>query len=232
MTRVVLAMLAPVVLARAGNPDALIPAPRAPKDFKLTANPSSGQWKNVPAVKAVVDPFGKAAGPGDAFTFRVQWTEKYLYFLFECPYDKLTLKPGPDAKGETNKLWEWDVTEVFIGADFENIHRYLELQVSPRGEWVDLDIDRKNPLPEGGWKWNSGMTVKARIDGKTKIWYGEMKIPMASLDKRPPAPGNEFRINVYRLTGGSEARTSTMWAPVQSRSHHTPEMFGRMVLTR
>ncbi|MEZ5352144.1 MAG: carbohydrate-binding family 9-like protein [Bryobacteraceae bacterium] len=226
-------MLAAAGMAMAAdNAGMLIPAPQAKKDFALTADPSSAAWRNVPVVKAAVDPFGKPATAGNAFDFRVQWTPANLYFLFECPYETLTLKPQPDTRNETNKLWEWDVTEIFIGADFDNIHRYLELQVSPQGEWVDLDIDRKKPLPEGGWKWNSGMTVRARIDQKKRVWYGEMKIPLASIDKRTPAAGNEFRINVYRLTGGPGARTSTMWAPVGNRSHHTPEMFGRMVLTR
>jgi hypothetical protein len=211
---------------------AVMPAPRASRDFGLSADPNARQWKNVPVVRGAVDPFGKAAARGNAFDFRVQWTQENLYFLFECPYDKLTLKPDPDTRNETNKLWEWDVTEVFIGADFGNIERYKEVQVSPQGEWVDLDIDRKSPLPEGGWKWNSGMTVRARVDEKKKIWYGEMKIPMKALDDKPAAAGKEFRINVYRLTGGAGARVSTMWTPVGKRSHHTPEKFGRLVLTR
>ena len=76
------------------------------------------------------------------------------------------------------------------------------------------------------------MTVKARIDQAKKIWYGEMKIPMSSLDPRPAKAGNEMRINIYRLTGAAPARTSTMWVPTHARSHHTPEMFGRFLLAK
>jgi hypothetical protein len=54
-------------------------------------------------------------------------------------YEELYLHPNPSATTETNKLWEWDVAEVFIGSDFKNIRQYKELQVSPQGEWVDLD---------------------------------------------------------------------------------------------
>ncbi len=53
---------------------------------------------------------------------------------------------------------------VFIGSDFKNIRRYKELEVPPQGEWVDFDIDLDRQHPEGGWVWNSGCHVAARID--------------------------------------------------------------------
>jgi len=131
-----------------------------------------------------------------------------------------------------------DVAEVFIGTDFENIDRYRELQVSPQGEWVDLDIDRKSPKPEGGWLWNSGFEVRARIDREKKIWYGEMKIPINALyaeaARIPQAkPGIEMRINCFRIQGGpGDARLYVAWQPSNKPSYHTPEAFGRLVLTR
>ena len=80
--------------------------------------------------------------PGHRTEIRSRWADKNLYLLFVCPYEELYAKPDPSYTAETNKLWEWDVAEVFIGSDFQNIKRYTEFQVSPRGEWVDLDIDR------------------------------------------------------------------------------------------
>jgi len=213
------------------DPAARMECRRARADFDVSADPASPHWKRAKAVQASVDPFGKPAG-ANAFTFRTLWTPENLYFLFECPYDSLNLKKDPSTSTETNRLWEWDVTEVFIGWDPDNIGQYKELQVSPQGEWVDLDIDRSHPKPEGGWKWNSGMTVKARIDSRAKVWYGEMKIPFRALDPRPPQAGHELRINVYRLAGAPPSRQSIMWTPTQARSHHTPAQFGRMVLTR
>jgi hypothetical protein len=219
------------VLLAAEPSAATLTVPRAKADFKLTANPSASQWKRVPATRAAVDPFGKPpAAPGNAFEFRTLYTADNLYFLFTCPYESLTLKPNPSTAEETNKLWEWDVTEIFVGSDFDNIKHYQEFQVSPQAEWVDLDIDRLKPLPEGGWRWNSGMKVAARVDKKKKIWYGEMMIPLRSIDKREAKPGQEMRVNIYRLTGAAPARVSTMWTPTGNRSHHTPEAFGRLVL--
>ena len=223
-------LIACAAVALAAEPPATLVAPRARADFELTADPAAPHWKKVKPTRADIDPFGKPAGPS-SFEYRILWTDRNLYFLFTCPYDALNLKPSPSASVETNKLWEWDVTEVFIGADLSNIQRYREFQVSPQSEWVDLDIDRKNPNPEG-WKWDSGMKVKGRIDEAKKIWYGEMMIPIRSIDDRPAKRGNQMRMNIYRLSGKTPNRRSTMWLPTNARSHHTPEAFGLLKLGR
>jgi hypothetical protein len=45
----------------------------------------------------------------------------------------LYLKPNPVVARETNELWKWDVAEVFVGSDFQNIRRYKEFEVSAAG---------------------------------------------------------------------------------------------------
>src|SRR5437868_11522296 len=169
-------------------------------DFDLTADPNAKPWKGVHGVFADRGPRGEAV-PGHRTEIRSRWTDGNLYFLFICPYEKLHLKPDPVTSAETNHLWDWDVAEVFIGSDFQHIRRYKEFEVSPQGEWVDLDIDKDFMQPDGGIKWNSGFTNKVRIDSATKIWYAEMKIPFAKIDKRKPAAGVEYRINLYRCQG-------------------------------
>jgi hypothetical protein len=137
-------------------------------------------------------------------------------------YEELYLHPNPSATTETNKLWEWDVAEVFIGSDFKNIRQYKELQVSPQGEWVDLDIDRDHPKPEA-WKRNSGYQVKAPVDPDQKIWYVAMKIPLSAIDRRAAA-GNELRMNFYRIQSPPKAggplntRTLLSWQPTYSQT--------------
>lgn len=203
----------------------------SPQDFELTADPDSPAWKGIPGVFAERGPRGEPA-PGHRTEIRSRWTQRFLYFLFICPYEQLYLKPNPTTTEETNKLWEWDVAEVFVGADFNNIRQYKEFQVSPQGEWVDLDIDRDNPKPEGGWRWNSGFQVKARIDEARKIWYGEMKIPIAAIDQRKPEPGLEMRINLYRIQGPPPKRVFLAWQPTGAPSYHVPEAFGRLRLEK
>src|SRR5579864_6395869 len=101
---------------------AVITSHRAKSDFDLTADPNSKAWKGVRGVFADKGPQGQAA-PGHRTEIRSRWTDGNLYFLFICPYEKLHLKPDPVTDAETNKLWDWDVAEVFIGSDFQHISR-------------------------------------------------------------------------------------------------------------
>jgi hypothetical protein len=210
---------------------AVIVSRYAAAGFPLTANPQAPQWKGVAGVLAENGPRGEAV-PGYRTEIRSRWTPRDIYFLFTCPYEQLHLKPHPSQTTETNHLWNWDVAEVFVGSDFKTITRYKEFEVSPQGEWVDLDIDRVHPLPEGGWLWNSGWACKARIDAHRKIWYAEMRIPLHSIDPRPPAAGHEMRINFYRCQGPEPGRKYIAWQPTGEASFHVPQAFGLLRLAR
>jgi hypothetical protein len=199
----------------------------AEKNVPLTADPSTSFWKAAKPVTATKNNLGLET-IGKPTEIRARWTQDSLYVLFICPYTDLYLLPNPNAVEETNKLWEHDVAEIFVGADFEKIHQYREYQVSPQGEWVDLNIDTKQPLPEGGWKWNSGMKVKARIDEQAKIWYGEFQIPLASITDKPVAAGTKMRGDFFRFEGGPPKRKSASWIPTGRPSNHTPEAFGTL----
>jgi Carbohydrate family 9 binding domain-like len=217
--------IAMIDLEPAGN---TIGSTRAPRDFDLTADPNSPNWVDAPRVLATRDYFGQPIA-GAATEIRSRWTDRNLYLLYICPYDELNLKPDPDPTKETLQLWNWDVAEAFIGSDFAHIGRYKELQVSPQSEWVDLDIDRENQKGQAGMKWNSGYTVKGRIDAQAKVWYGEMRIPFEAIDSRPPQPGRELRIGLYRIAG-REPKKHYAWQPTGQSSFHVPQAFGTLVL--
>jgi hypothetical protein len=127
-------------------------------------------------------------------------------------------------------LWNWDVAEAFIGSDFEHIRRYKEFEISPRAEWVDLDINLDSPHHEDGWTWNSGMQPAARIDEAKKIWYGFMRIPYSAIDSRPAAAGNTLRVNFFLSEGPRTNHKSIVWQPMHARSFHVPEAFGTLKL--
>jgi hypothetical protein len=125
-------------------------------------------------------------------------------------------------------LWQWDVAEAFIRPEGDNIRRYKEFEVSPQGEWADLDVDLDSPNHEDGWVWTSGIQVVSRIDDKSCIWYGSMRIPFTSIDPRPVAPGSLLRANFFRWHGLE--RTSVAWIPTMKPTFHVPEVFGTLVL--
>jgi hypothetical protein len=199
-------------------------------EIPLAPDPDAPQWRNVPGVFAENGPLGEPV-PGHRTEIRSRWTDKHIYFLFICPYERLHLKSNPVQKQETNQLWDWDVAEVFVGWDAKDIYRYKEFEISPQGEWVDLDID-KTPgrRMKADWTWNAGLENTGRIDADKKVWYGLMKIPLASIDPRPPRNGVEMRVNLYRCQGANPNRKYIAWQPTKSRSFHMPESFGTLRL--
>jgi Carbohydrate family 9 binding domain-like len=203
----------------------------ADSDPNLDTNPASAFWRGARPVYMDADTRGKL-DPKYRTEIRSRWTKNNLYLLFICPYVELYLKPDPVTSAKTNELWNWDVAEAFIGSDFEHIRRYKEFEISPRGEWVDLDINLEHPLPEGGWKWNSGFAVSARIDEAAHVWYGAMKIPYSAIDTRTAAPGNRLRINLFRSQGPPNARREIAWSAPMSDSFHVPERFGILELVK
>ncbi len=211
--------------------DPIIKSTWAASDPRLDTNPASSFWSGSEAVYVESDTWGKAQ-PKYRTEIRSRWTKQNLYILFICPYEELNLKPNPSTSAETNELWNWDVAEAFIGADFQNIRRYKEFELSPQGEWVDLDIDLSQPHHEDGWKWNSGLEVSARIDKAAHVWYGAMRIPYGAIDTRPAAAGNTLRINLFRCQGPSSTRKYLAWKAPMSDSFHVPEKFGILKLVQ
>jgi len=203
----------------------------ASKDVTLSTDPRTAFWRGAAPVIADRDTQGQIVA-NHRTEIRSRWTDDNLYLLFVCPYEELNLKPHPNTKDETYELWNWDVAEVFLGSNFENIRRYKEFEVSPQGEWIDLDVDLSLPHHEVGWTWNSGFSVSARIDRKSKIWYGAMRIPFASLMSQPPREGTMFRANLFRSQGPPDHRREIAWMPPLSSTFHTPERFGRLELTK
>jgi hypothetical protein len=202
----------------------------AEKETRPETNPDSRFWRGVPGVVAHENQTGDLV-PGSGMEVRSRWTHNYLYFLFISTFQTLNLNRDPRTDVETNKLWQWDVAEAFIGSDFNNIRRYKEFEVSPQGEWVDLDINLNAPHHEDGWVWNSGFNVAARINRKTHTWYGFMRIPYSAIDSRPAAVNNSLRANFFLSEGAGQNHVGLAWEPTHRQTFHVPEAFGTILLS-
>lgn len=201
---------------------------RAPHDIALSLDPKLVFWRDASPIFFEGDKYGRPVTRLRT-EVRSRWTDSSLYLLFVCPYQDLNLKPSPQTKADTNYLWNWDVAEIFIGSDFQQIRRYKEFEVSPQGEWIDLDINLDQP-GDHNWKWNSGFETGARIDHENKIWYGAMRIPFAAIDPQPPQVGSKFRTNFFRSQG--ESQQPLAWQAPMAESFHVPERFGILELTK
>jgi hypothetical protein len=220
------------------KPEATFPSVySATEEEPLTADPNAPFWKDIKGVWIEKRIDSGEAAPKLKTDVRSRWTNKNLYFLFVCPYEQANLRPNPQTEKDTSTLWEHDVFELYIGSNFDDITKYHELQVSPQGEHLDGKIDATVPRVGVGneWEWESGWKTKARHDTANKVWYGEIQLPIASIDQRPPKAGNEFRINVYRLQGPNPptrppTRDFVAWLPTGEYHPHRPLKFGRLKL--
>lgn len=228
--RTILFCLACATIAKTDGPGVLLSS-RADSDFALSADPGAEQWQNIRGVIAAFSPFGKPL-PEAQTEIRSRWTEKYLYFLFISKYQELYLNSKPVLTQETWELWNHDVAEAFIGPDLKNTQVYKEFEVSPQGEYIDLDINRSRSGHEGDAHWDSGWHVKARINERQKLWFCEMQIPWKSIFSHPPGLNDELRLNLYRIEGGPVERKYVVWQLTNSASFHTPSSFGRLRLVR
>ncbi len=207
----------------------VVEAVHAKNDIPLADDPTASFWSAARPAYLEKDTQGKLV-PSFRTEVRTRWTKDNLYFLFTCPYDELYLKPQPNTKQETYELWNWDVAEVFISSNFDDIKRYQEFEVSPQGEWIDLDINLNKPHHEEGWTWNSGFEMKAHVDEANHRWFAAMKIPLSAIDKRPAKKRNTFRMNLFLSEGPASNHHEVTWQPPMGHTFHIPERFGLLKL--
>lgn len=196
-------------------------------DVAPDINPDSAFWKDAPRLVMTNDAYGRLV-PGHRTEICSRWTEDNLYFLFLSPYEELHLKPEPNVTAKTNRLWNWDVAEAFIGSIGDPMHRYKEFELSPQGEWLDLDVNLEKPDKINDPSWSSGFEVAAQIEPAKTIWYGYMRIPYTVIESGKAAAGNILRINFFRSQGPNHVEMA--WQPPLQKSFHAPEQFGLLQL--
>jgi alpha-galactosidase len=187
--------------------------------------PAEPVWGNTRAIQFDHDWQGKHADPRRETEVRLLWTREALYLRFLVHYWSITVFPDAEPNGRRNQLWDRDVVEVFLQPAVADSRRYREIEVSPNGFWIDLDI-----APGEKRDLKSGLKRRVRIDEKNKTWRAELALPMKSLTARFE-PSAAWRVNFYRVEGASEPRFYSAWRPTETPApnFHVPEAFGKLV---
>jgi cellulose/xylan binding protein with CBM9 domain len=201
----------------------------------LTSDPGDKIWKNASMQSMSKDCSRNINYPHIKTAIRAFWTDHDLYLLFQCPYTVLNLFLPPDNSKEHVGLWDRDVVEMFLGADWTNIRHYREFEIAPTGDWIDLAIDLDHNSYDHSWR--SGWEAKARIDKAGNTWYAAARIPLAAVATGQVQDGTKWRMNLYRIEGlGADPQRHFMcWQPtcVQNRDpNHVPEHFGTLVFAK
>jgi hypothetical protein len=174
-------------------------------DFKVTGEGTSEQWKNADWISLAVQD-----KPVSSYQTKVKtlYSEKGIYFLFNCEDKKLTSA----MKGDNLNLWEEDVVEVFLWTD-ENFPVYFEYELSPFNYELPIMVPNNKGnflgwLPwhyEGERKTQHATSVsggKLESGGAITGWIAEFFIPyklLVPLSNVPPKSGTRWRANMYRI---------------------------------
>jgi hypothetical protein len=170
---------------------------------------------------------GAAAPPSRHAEAHIVWSAEALTLRFECQQTEPPIvSPLPQLQQKTIGLWERDVCEFFVAPDPAQPQRYLEFEVAPTGEWLDLAIELIDGVRHTNWEFPSGMKAAARI-GDNQIMLG-MQLPWSKSLPQPQV-GDVWRANLFRCVGVGEERYLA-WQPTETPepNFHVPEAFGHL----
>ncbi len=163
--------------------------------------------------------------------------ETHLYVAFSCRdtdiWGTYTQRDEP--------LFDEEVVEIFL-CPSGNLAHYFEFEVSPRNTVFDANVfnpegDRRTMLVDREWN-AAGLRTAVRVAGTLGQrddhdlgWIAELAIPFADLGlPGPPAPNEQWRINLYRIERG-EVEEFSAWSPTLKSppDFHVPSRFGTLV---
>lgn len=253
----------PVAALQSPRAPALEAAPFAPRRaicYRAAATPTidgkldDEAWARAPWSEPFVDIEGDRR-PRPRFQTRVKmlWDAAYFYIAadMEEPDVWATLTERDAVIFHDNDF------EVFIDPDGDT-HEYYELEVNARGTPWDLMLVR--PYRDGGPPLNgwdiAGLELGVHVRGtlnrpgdRDEGWSVEIAMPWkilreAAPGQRPPAPGDQWRVNFSRVEWQVDARSGRyekksdpatkslvpennwVWSPQGAIDMHMPERWG------
>jgi len=187
--------------------------------------PEATCWEQASAIRFERDWRGEQADPQRATEVRLLWNAQTLFLRFFARYRELHVFQDARADGWRDELWERDVAEAFLQPDASDARVYIELEVSPNGFWIDLNIGHGEKE-----EMRSGLRRRVVQDEAARTWTAELAVPLRSL---APAfdPKRSWRANFFRVEGKVEPRFYSAWNPTMTPApnFHVPEAFGHLV---
>jgi len=186
--------------------------------------PYERDWQRAAPVRFCHDWQGEHDDPKRQTEVWILWTGSELYLRFRCHYRAIYVFQDAEPDGRRDQLWDRDVAEVFLQPDRFGEKYYKEFEVSPNGQWLDLDI-----TPQGLSHIGSGMRSKVHIDEDSKVWSATLAIPMAALSSHFD-PAQAWRVNFFRCEGIDPDRFYSAWQPTGTPepNFHVPDNFGTL----
>lgn len=190
---------------------------------------NSPAWSKAEAIKIEHYWSGQPAPVGRHAEARVLWSTKALHVRFVGHQaEPLVVGDHPQRTTKTMSLWDRDVCEIFIAPDPYVVEKYLEFEVAPSGEWLDVAIDWTSGQRQSDWQFTSHLTTGAHIE-KDRVTMA-MRIPWNHWIHEPQK-GERWRVNLFRCVGKDPTRGYLAWQPTRTPEpfFHVPQVFGWLV---
>ena len=202
-------------------------------DFLVTGDGSSPEWNKtqwIPLIKL------DNGGEEDKTQFKIIYSTKGIYLLFEGKDQKITTKYDTDF----DNLFEGDVFEVFFHPD-PQYPLYLEYEVNHLDKELVLLIPNIKGKLHGWrpWHYESERLVvkkvhiyggKTEMGGAIKSWSAELFFPFTLFTPLPNVPavsGTIWNANFYRLDYDTGKMIKWAWTPI-NKSFHEFEKYGQL----
>ncbi len=121
-------------------------------------------------------------------------------------------------------LWDWDVVELFLSANDTPV--YYELQLSPLGQYFELEIFE--PRKRFNKQFASGFGHSVNRLG-ADAWQAEFKIPLSKLGWNGKV--DTLRGNAFAILGepGAKSYLSLNLPEQEKPDFHLPQYFDRLI---
>ena len=205
---------------------------RATSPIVIDGKLDDAAWQHAPPVGDFHYNWWKA-GEREATIARMLWDDTNLYVAYFC-HDKhisatVTQRHGPVSKD--------DCVEIFLSPNPQKPKNYYTFEINAIGAMLNRC---RTDWWSGPPTWDpEGFVYRTSLHGLPRKeespaddhWSVELAIPFRNFVRdaphTPPQDGDEWRLNLMRTGGVTNAQDST-WSPIPAGIHsfHTPEAFG------
>lgn len=202
--------------------------PREVHAVHASAPMTDATWAAVPATHFSTDWSGAETGIGT--DVRVAWAKDALYMQWKLSDAGFNVDESKPTDVDRPQLYNEDCTEVFIGTQTEDPHKYYEIEIGPLGHFLDLTVDPKAKLDvKTQIAWSSGAKIVTNPDRAAH--KDTIDVTFTSPDiVSALKSGASLPLAFYRMEG--KPRKYLAWSPTKTPKpdFHVPSAFGRLIL--
>ena len=161
---------------------------------------------------------------------RFVWSPRELHARFEIESTGLNVDTTKPTNVERARLYDEDCVEMFLAPSGRYAKKYDEIEIGPRGHFLDVRMDRLTR--QGDVAWSSGLEVKTTVDEAAHRATIDAKLGASDI-VAALKPGAEIPLGLFRMEGTGK-RTYLAWSPARTKTpdFHVFEALGRLVLDR